>query len=78
MNENSLGFSTRLAQCIFDLHCQLWEIDGAICSIDDHTVVSREVQPYNSSRQVLHHDEMFCKDVISNVNFKCGCCYCFI
>ena len=58
----------------FDLHCQIREIEEAMCGIDDHTVLSHEVQPYNRSRPILHFDKVFCKDVNSNVKFKCGCC----
>ena len=58
------------------MHCQLWKVDETMCSIDYHTVVSHEVQPYNRSRQILDYDELFCKDVISNAKLKCGCCYC--
>ena len=28
VDENSLGFSTRLTWSNFDLHCQMWEMDG--------------------------------------------------
>ena len=59
------------------LTCQIWEVDEAMCGIDDHTFMFHEVQPYNWSYQTLHHDKMFCKDVVSNVKFKCGCCYRF-
>ena len=45
MDEKRLGLSTCLAQYTFDLHCQIWEVDEAMCGIDDHTVVSHEVQP---------------------------------
>ena len=77
MDKNNLGFSTCLTQCTFDLHCQKWEMDEAMCSIDDHTVVFHKVQPYNRSCQILHDHKVFCKGVISNVKFKCGCCYWF-
>ena len=55
----------------------MWEVDEAVCGIDDHTVMFHKVHPYNWSSQFLHHDEMFRKDVVSNVKFKCGCCYRF-
>ena len=40
-------------------------MDEAMCSVDDHTVVSHEAQR-----------EMFCKE-ISNIKFKSICCYWF-
>ena len=46
-----------------------------MCSVDDHTTVSHEVQPFIGICQVLHYDGMFCKDVASNIKF--GCCYWF-
>ena len=45
VDENSLGLSTCLTQCIFDLLCQMWELDEAMCRIDDHTVMSHKAQP---------------------------------
>ena len=69
MDENSFGFSTHLAQCTFDLHCQMWEMDEAMCSIADQTVMSHEAL-YNSSCKFLHHEELFRKNVISNVKFR--------
>ena len=77
MYENRLGFSTCLTQCTFDLHCKMWEVDEAMCGIDDHLVMFHKVKPYNWSCQFLHHDEIFREDVVSNVKIKCGCCYRF-
>ena len=45
MDEISLGFSAHLTSCISELDCQMWEMDEAMCSIDDHTVMSHEVHP---------------------------------
>ena len=67
MNENKLRFSTCLAQCTFDLHCQMWKVDETVCGINDHTVMFVEVQTNDLSFQIFHHYEMFCKYVISNV-----------
>ena len=75
VNENNLGFNARLVLYLFDWHCQMWEIDEAVCSINDHTLMSHKVQTYNKSCQVLHYDKVFCNDLTSNVKFKCGCCY---
>ena len=74
MDENSLRLNTCLTQRAFDLHCQMWEMDETMGSIDDHTVMSHEVQTNNWSCQILHHDEMLCENVIPNVKFECGCC----
>ena len=74
VDEKSLEFSTCLTQCTFDLHFQMWEVNEAMCGIDDHTVMSHEVRSYNRSSQILQHNEMLCKNVISNVKYKCGCC----
>ena len=47
----------------------MWEVDETMSGIDDHTVMSNEVQIKNWSCQILHHDEMFRKNVIPNVKF---------
>ena len=77
VSENNLKFGTRSARCVFDLHCQVGRMHESICSVDDHAVISHEVQPYNEPYQILHYDEMFGKDMVSNIKFKCGCCYWF-
>ena len=71
------SFGNPLARSAFDLPCQVWKMDEAMCSIDDHTVVSNEVQPYKMSRQILHYDKRICASVISDIKFECGCCYQF-
>ena len=50
----------------------------AICSVDDHTIVSHEVQPYNRRSEIVHYDGMLIEGVISKVEFKCGCSYRFL
>ena len=74
VDKNSLKFSTCLTQCTFNLHYQMCEMNEAVCGIDDHTVMFHEVQSYKRSCQTLHHNGMFCKNVIPNVKFDCGCC----
>ena len=49
-------------------------MDEAVCSVNDYTVVSLEVQTYNWSCQFLHYDNLFWKTIVSNVKFKCSCC----
>ena len=48
-------------------------MDETMCVVDDHTVLSHEVQSYDRPCQILHYDEMLYKSVVSNVKFKYGC-----
>ena len=70
MDGNNLGFSTCLTQCTFNLHCQMWEVNEAMCGIDDHSVMSHEMQYYDRSCQILHHNKIFCKNVIPMSNLS--------
>ena len=53
-------------------------MDESICGVNDHIVVSREVQSYNEPCQVVHYNEMICKSVFSDIKFKSGGCYRFL
>ena len=52
--------------CAFELHCQLGKMVGAMCSVDDHAIVSDEVPPYNGPCESLHYDQLFCKGMVDN------------
>ena len=42
----------------FGVHRQVWEVDETMCGVDDHNVVSHEVQSYDWPCQILHYDGM--------------------
>ena len=74
VNDDSLVFSTVSAWGTFDMSCQLLEINDPMRYVYDYTVISQKMQTYFWPCQFLHHDETFCKYVISNIKFKSGCC----
>ena len=78
VEEDSLRFSTCFARCTSGLHCLVGKIDEAMCSVDDHAIVSDGAQPYNGPRQILHYDVMLCKRTVSNIIFECGCSFWFL
>ena len=78
MNKNRLVLGTCSARSVFGLHCQVWKMDEAMCSVDDHTVVSHEMLLYFGYCQSIHYDGLLCKIVIFNIKFKCGCCNRFL
>ena len=45
-----------------------------MCSINQYTVVSLEMQFNDWFCFFIHYDEMFCKRFISNEEFECRCC----
>ena len=49
MNNDNLSFSTGFARSAFDSDCQVRKTNEAMCSVDDHTILSHEVQPFNWS-----------------------------
>ena len=39
MIKDNLRFNARFGRSVFDLHCQVWKVDEAMCSINDFTVM---------------------------------------
>ena len=42
-------------------------MDESMCSVDDHAIMSHEVQPYIGSCQIAPYDKMFCKGMVFNI-----------
>ena len=53
-----------------ELPCHWRKMNKAVFSFNDYTAVSHAVQPNEWSSWFLAYDEVFCKCVISNVNFE--------
>ena len=49
-------------------------MEEAMCSVDDYTVVPREVQTYDPPWQIIHHDKVFSKSMDSKIKFESSCC----
>ena len=52
---------------------QVGKMNEAMYSINDYTVVSHELQTFKWFCQILRYDKVFCKSIVYNIKFKCGC-----